>query len=398
MKVMLVDVNYQHSSTGRIVNELKNASLKAGHQATIAYGRGKPAKERNAFKFGYDIETVFHAGMTRITGITGYFSYFSTVRLIRRIKRFQPDVIHLHDLHGYYVNIGRLIRYLKTTSIKVIWTFHCEFMYTGKCANTLTCNKYESECHNCPLVHEYPKSLYFDFSRWMYYQKKHWFQGFDQLRSIVTVSEWLHFKVKRSFLSSFPSVVLHNGIDTSIFNPTNRDDSVFDEELRKRVVLLSVIGNLDDPNKGYERILTIAKTITNKRVAFVVVGSSRKVTNNTHNVFHFPRVKDPVRLANMYNAADYYLMVSEFESYPTVCLEASATGLPIIGYNVGGVQESIHGVESKLFDFNSDELSTYINLLTGKVKIRKLDEIELLDNIHMTNRYLNLYERVLNEK
>ena len=203
MRILHVDVNYKHSSTGRIVYELSQAAKAQGHSVFATYGRGQKDDDPDAFKFGYDFETMIHALLTRITGLTAYFSPFSTIRLINKIKKFQPDIVHLHDLHGYFLNIGQLINYLKSTSIRVVWTFHCEFMYTGKCANTKSCNKFESECNNCPLLRDYPKTWFFDFTKFMYHQKKNWFNEFSQLLRIITVSDWLKEKVGKSFLNKF---------------------------------------------------------------------------------------------------------------------------------------------------------------------------------------------------
>ena len=219
MKVLLIDVNCKHSSTGKIVYDLYAALNRQGHTAAVCYGRGPLVKEPDIFKFGLDAETWLHALLTRITGLTGYFSPISTMRLLRFIKRFQPDVVHIHELHAYFVNIGPVMRYLKAHNIKTVWTFHCEFMYTGKCGHANDCEKWKTQCGPCPQLHEYPKSLFFDFTKKMFEDKKKWFTGFDNL-TIVTPSQWLANRVKQSFLKVKNIQVIRNGVDTAnIFYP-----------------------------------------------------------------------------------------------------------------------------------------------------------------------------------
>jgi putative colanic acid biosynthesis glycosyltransferase len=395
MKILHVDVNYNHSSTGRIVYELSRAAKEQGHSVLATYGRGQKVDDLDAFKFGYDFETVIHAVLTRITGLTAYYSPFSTYRLINKIKRYKPDLVHLHDLHGYFLNIGSLVNYLKKTNIKVIWSFYCEFMYTGKCANTKSCERFETECNNCPLLHDYPKSFVMDFTRFMYLQKKRWFNDFDQLKYIVPTAEWMNQKLKRTFLKSFPTYKIINGIDTSIFKPLVKSQISVLKAFENRIIILSVIGKLDDPNKGYNRLVRIANLTTNEKILFVVIGKTKKSVIDFGNLIHIPKTTNTSMLNEYYNAADYFMILSEYETYPTVCLEASATNTPIIGYAVGGVQEASHS-ESHLFPFDSNKLVEFINSIQLKVKKEHPFLMEQLDNERMVGQYLNLYQEVMN--
>jgi len=154
MKVLLIDVNCKYTSTGKIVYDLYSELRRQGHEAFVAYGRGPKISEVGIRKFAWDIETYFHAFMTRMIGLTGFFSPISTHRLLTLIKRIQPDVVHLHELHGYFVNIGSIVNYLKINQIPTVWTYHCEFMYTGKCGYTEDCTRYTDQCGECPLLTE----------------------------------------------------------------------------------------------------------------------------------------------------------------------------------------------------------------------------------------------------
>ncbi len=198
MKVLLIDVNCKKSSTGKIVYDLYQRLKDNGHEVAICYGRGDIVEGDNIFKFGIDLETNIHAGLARLIGLNGYFSPISTNRLIGFIDEFNPDVVHIHELHAYFVNFKPLLSYLERKKVKVIWTFHCEYMYTGKCGHAYECEHWKSECGQCPAIKEYPKSLFFDFTKKMFQDKKSSLLNMDF--TIVTPSNWLAERVKMSFL------------------------------------------------------------------------------------------------------------------------------------------------------------------------------------------------------
>lgn len=271
-RILLLDVNCKFSSTGKIVYDLFNYLKKEGREAAICYGRGELIKEDGIFKFGLDWETKMHAGLARLTGYNGCFSPFSTKRLIRYIEKFKPDVIHIHELHAYFVNIKPLINYIKKQNIKIVSTFHCEYMYTGKCGHAYTCDKYRRICGKCPAVHEYPKSLFFDKTKQMFLMKKKLLEDLDM--RIVTPSQWLADRVKISFLKDKPIRVIHNGIDTDIFHPV--DTSELREELQIPAdykIVLAVAPDIMSDRKGGQWILKLAEMMKNEKYYFVLVGA-----------------------------------------------------------------------------------------------------------------------------
>ncbi len=389
MKVLLIDVNCKYSSTGKIVYDLHQDLTSQGHIASVAYGRGEIIHEPLIFKYGINIETYFHALMTRLTGLTGYFSPYSTHRLLKHIKNFKPDVVHLHDLHGYHLNIGRLIKYLKINNIKTIWTFHSEFMYTGKCGHAKTCENFKTECHDCPLLKEYPKSLFFDFTRFMHREKKEWFSEFEKNLSIVAPSKWMEERIRISFLKNFEIKCVPNGIDTRVFNYKKTDSLRSNSELKNKILFLSVIAKPDDPNKGFKWILDYSKKV-HEEVVFVVVGKNfpKNLPKNIHVIDYVTNVE---KLATLYRECDAYLMVSEYENYPTVCLEASATSLPIVGFDSGGVSETTIGNSAILFPYGSPELLETINGFEPQER-KMNDKLHLLDQETMRNRYYEIYQ------
>lgn len=270
-RILLIDVNCKQSSTGKIVYDLYQNIRADGRKAAICYGRGSLIEEEDIFKFGIDTETKIHAGLARVTGYNGYFSPISTQRVINYIEEFKPDIIHIHELHAYFVNIKPLIECIKQKGIPVVWTFHCEYMYTGKCGHAYECSKFQTECHNCPAVKDYPKSMFIDKTKQMFRMKKKLLEDMDF--TIVTPSQWLADRVKLSFLKEKDIKVIHNGIDTSVFHPTDTSD------LRKELnipdgykIVLAVAPDIMSERKGGQWVLRLAERMRGQKVMFVLVG------------------------------------------------------------------------------------------------------------------------------
>ena len=270
-RVLLIDVNCKGSSTGKIVYDLYTSLRNDGRSAAICYGRGDIISGESIFKFGLDWETNLHAGLARVTGYNGYYSTLSTRRLINYIEDYKPDLIHIHELHAYFINHKPLLKYIKEKRIPLVWTFHCEYMYTGKCGHAYECTNFQRECGKCPAIHEYPKSLFFDKTKQMLRDKKKLLKDLDF--SIVTPSKWLADRVGMSFLKDKKINVIHNGIDTSIFHPTDAN------ELRRELnipdkykVVLAVAPDIMSEAKGGKWVLKLADMMKEEKVFFVLVG------------------------------------------------------------------------------------------------------------------------------
>ena len=340
MKILLIDVNCKNSSTGKIVYDLyQGINEETNCEATICYGRGPLIKEKNIYKFSSDLETKIHAFLTRITGLMGYFSPFATRRLIKFIDEYKPDVIHIHELHSYFVNIIPLINFIKKRNIKTIWTFHCEFMYTGKCGYAYECEKWKDECKSCPQIKEYPKSLFFDFTRKMYKDKKNIMKNFDNL-IIVTPSKWLEKRVKKSFLKDKEILTIYNGVDTDIFHPIDYEDLKLNHKLKDEKIVLSVAPDILSERKGGRWVLELAKQYKDKNIKFILIGVKDLNEKFDENVIPVGLLSNQKELAKYYSMADLFLICSKRENFPTTCLEASCCGAPIIGFDEGGTKET----------------------------------------------------------
>jgi len=246
------------SSTGRIATDLHSILLSQGHQSTVAFGRNTANNCQHTIRIGSLFDIYLHVVRTRLLDSHGFGSSSATKKLIASIKALNPDVIHLHNLHGYYLHIGLLFAYLKQANKPVIWTLHDCWAFTGHCAyfDFIGCDRWMSECHDCPSKLEYPKSLFIDRSQLNYKQKNEIFTGVKKL-TIVTPSKWLAALLKESFLQEYPVAIINNGIDLGVFKPT-QSDLRGRYKLEDQFILLGVASEWNE-RKGYRYLLDLAK-------------------------------------------------------------------------------------------------------------------------------------------
>ena len=398
MKVLQIDVNCKNSSTGKIVYDLYSALNSEKDTIAVCYGRGNLIDEPNIYKFGIDWETYIHAAFARATGFNGCFSHLSTKRLLRYIEEFNPDVIHMHELHAYFVNIKPLVEYIKRKQIPVVWTFHCEYMYTGKCGYAYDCDKWKKECGSCPSLKEYPKSLVFDHTKEMFRLKRDLLKDLNV--SIVTPSQWLAERVKQSFLKDKPVQVVHNGIDTdSVFYPRDKEEinsllSRYSLDNRKKV--LAVAPNIMEDRKGGKIVLKIAENMPD--LQFILVGADES-KRYSKNVLLIQSTKDQHELARWYSLADLFLICSKMENFPTTCLEALSCGTPIVGIDTGGTKETApapYGIfvsgERVQTELLQQEISSQINIGFARDEIRNT-AVKMYSRDVMCSAYYNLYKQ-----
>ncbi len=302
------------------------------------YGRGPNKKENGVQCIASNWEFLLHVLLARLTGWSGIYSFFATRKFLRELRRFKPDVVHLHELHGYYINIYRVINELKIMGVPTVWTFHCEFMYTGKCGYAMECEKWKTECHHCPQLREYPKSWTFDFTRAMFKQKKRAFKNFFNL-AITSPSDWLSRRVRQSMLADKRVQTVFNGIDVDVFRP--RDSSIIRKELNiseSQKVILCVGSDLLSDRKGGQWALQLAQRWADKSIVLVMVGVEQSIPQHS-NVRILPPIFDQRRLAEFYSLADVLLLTSEKETFSMVCAESLACGTAVIGFDSGAPKE-----------------------------------------------------------
>lgn len=397
MRVLLIDVNCKQGSTGKIVYDLYSNLNSNGDEAAICYGRGPKIKEKNIYKFGIDVETCLHALLARIFGLNGFFSFFSTIRLIRFIKKFNPDVIHIHELHAYFINYFQIIRFFKKYNKKYVWTFHCEYNYTGKCGYSYECVKWQNACGSCPLKKQYPKSLLFDFSKYMFKMKKRELISFNFC--IVSPSKWLSNRIGLSFLQNKKRLIIHNGIDSEcIFKPIKSNDLRKEFGINKDAkIILSVAPNIMEERKGGKAVIQLSKRPAMQNYVFVMIGCDCDYERE-YNLIRLKKTNNQIELAKWYSCADLFLICSSKENFPTTCLESLCCGTPVIGFNAGGTAETAEGkygrfVEIGNIDLLEKSIIEYFKDPLNRYDVRNYAISRYSKNV-MFRRYFTLYEEL----
>lgn len=342
MRVLIINEVCGIGSTGRICSDLAFELEKQGHEVKIAYGRHGYVPEdckKYAIRIGTRMDVILHALQARLFDNAGFGSKRATRRFIQWMNEYNPDVIHMHNLHGYYINIEQLFHYLKDSNKKIIWTLHDCWAFTGHSAgcDAIECRKWLEGCGNCPQKNMYPKS-WMDRSRANWKRKKALFSGVKNME-IITPSEWLLEEVKKSFLRDYDTSVIHNGINTEIFK---KEKNNFRKKLNLSdhdVVILAVATVWND-FKGYKDYLKLS-LLLDKKFKIVLVGGMTRVQEKRlpDNIIYIKKTQDIYEMAKLYNIANLYLNLTYCDTYPTVNLEAIACGVPLITYKVGGSTE-----------------------------------------------------------
>jgi glycosyltransferase involved in cell wall biosynthesis len=327
-----------YGSTGRIMTQIAQLLEQQGHEAmcTTGFTWQKCSYEKH-FITSNLIEKTWHTTMARLTGLNGCFSVMATWRLLRRLKAFRPDVLHLHNLHCWYVNLPMLFSYIKKHDIHVVWTFHDCWPITGHCPHFALagCQKWQTGCHSCGAYRGYPQCL-FDDSKAMWRRKKKWFTGVKHM-TIVAPSHWLEGLIRRSYLRDYPVQVIHNGIDPQIFRPT---DSDFRQRYhcQDQFLLLGVAFDWNH-SKGPDVFMELSKRLP-EQFRIVLVGVTEELEKNLpETVIAIRRTSSATELAQIYSAADLFVNPTREDTFPTVNMEALACGTPVLTFRTGGSPE-----------------------------------------------------------
>ena len=339
MKVLQINSVCGYGSTGNIVVDLYRALKEQGHECCVAYGRGNAPEDVQSYRIGSDVDVYVHGILSRVTDKHGFYSTRATKRFVHWMKEYDPDVIHLHNLHGYYINIEILFDALKEMDKPVVWTLHDCWAFTGHCAyfEYAGCDKWKTRCQKCPLKKEYPTSLFFDNSKNNYIRKQKVICALDQM-TIVTPSQWLKNLVEESFLQKYPSEVIHNGIDLNIFHPTYKN---LKEKygLQDKKIILGVASEWGK-RKGLQDFFELSDLLDN-RYQIVLIGHIDVTPPERNNITYISRTNDREELAAWYTEADVFFNPTYEDNYPTVNLEAQACGTPVITYDTGGSPEGV---------------------------------------------------------
>lgn len=336
MKILQINCVYNTGSTGKIMQDIDQGLRTRGIETVICYGRGKNVTAPGVYKTCGELYSKWNNLKSRMTGIMYGGCGFSTRKLIRIIQLEKPDVVHLHCINGYFVNIYRLVKWLKQNKIPTVLTLHAEFMYTANCGYALDCERWKTGCGHCPRRKQETKSILLDRTASSWKWMKQAFSGFGDRLVVCSVSPWLMERAASSpILKGFRHEVVMNGLNTSVFKHTDASSLRRKYHLEGKKVALHVTPNFTSPIKGGRYVLELARRMKREDVVFVVVGNTDRSLSMPENVLDIGRVEDQSELAAFYSLADVALLTSEKETFSMVCAESLCCGTPVVGFQAG---------------------------------------------------------------
>ena len=394
-----------NTSTGRIVQEIGELAIKEGWDSYVAYSGGrdglKPCKSK-LIPVGGKVDVAFHGLWTRLTDRHGLASWSATRRFIDEIKALKPDIIHIHNIHGYFLNYKILFDFLAQSDIPVVWTVHDCWLYTGHCYHYAAagCYKWQSLCEDCPQKFEFPASYLVDRSRQNFLDKKEAFTSVPNM-TIVTVSEWMKNEMSNSFLKNCQFQVIHNGIDLNVFSVQDNEQGVRQRyDLGDKRIILG-LASIWSKEKGWDDFIEMAKMLDDNELIVLVGVSEKQQEQLPSNIVGIKRTENVQQLAELYSAADVFVNPTWQDNYPTVNLEAIACGTPVVTYRTGGSVEAITDSTGMIVEQGdvAGLLSAAREIMQRgtqffKDSCRKF-ALENFDKEERYNDYLKLYDKLL---
>lgn len=348
MKVLQITAFSGWGCTGRISVGISNALTKSGFENQIAWGRVNTAPQHvSTLKIGNSMDQKIHGLYTRLTDRCGFGSKKVTEEFVKQLDEIKPDIIQLHILHGYYINLEVLFTAIKRLNIPVVWTFHDCWAFTGHCPyfDLVNCQKWKNGCHNCPQKTHHPTSWIFDNSKMNWEKKKELFTGIENL-TIVAPSQWLKSLVEQSYFKYANIRVINNGIDLNVFKPT---ESNFRSKynLQNKKILLGVSSTWV-PSKGVEDFRFLSEKLPSNYQVVMVGLTKQQIKDLPANIIGIERTDSVQELAEIYSAADVFINPTYEDNFPTTNIEALACGTPVITYETGGSVEAAGNIYGKV--------------------------------------------------
>ena len=395
MRILQINSVCGVGSTGRIATDLYNVLENQGHECKIAYGRGNAPEGINSIKIGFAFDNYYHVFKTRVFDKHGFGSVNATKKFIEEVKKYDPDIIHLHNIHGYYINIEILFNYLKEANKPVIWTLHDCWPFTGHCSyfDYVACEKWKYGCSNCEQKGQYPSSKLRDNSEWNYENKKRLFTSVKNM-TIITPSKWLSNLVKKSFLGKYPVEVINNGIDLDVFKPTESDFSK-KYNINDKFIILGV-ASVWGERKGIKYFIELSEKLSDEYKIVIVGVDEKQKKSIPKDIISICRTNNAKELAEIYTSSDVFVNPTLEDNFPTTNLEALACGTPVITFNTGGSIECINKNTGKIVEKDD------INGLVKAIKNLKVDRLECINKARLFfnknkkfEEYISLYGGVI---
>ena len=397
MKLLEInEVNF--GSTGNIMLQIRDVAGREGLDAWVSYAKSRSNLKKDVSKkilIGNKFERNISWFFGKITGYNGCFNYLSTYLFIKRIKRMNFDIIHLHNLHNTYINLSMLFKYIKKNNVKIVWTFHDCWPFTGRCPHFdfIECEKWKNGCFKCKFAkNEYPQTN-IDKSEKMWKLKKRWFSNVNDL-TIVTPSLWLANLVRESFLNSYNISVINNGINLDIFKPTKSDFRV-KYKIENKFILLGVAFDWGK-RKGLDIFIRLANILDSRFQIVMVVTDEIIDKLLPNNIISIHKTPNQVELAKIYSSCDLFVNPTREETFGMVNIESLACGTPVLTFDTGGCPECVDDKTGRVIrkdDFEGmlkNIFDIYLNrpFNSSDCLIRS----KLFNNYDMCKKYLNIFK------
>ena len=402
MKTLLqINTIGNSGSTGRIVEEIGQFAIDNGWKSYIAFARNAKKSASELIKIGNKIDILWHVLQTRLFDKHGFASNRATKRLIKEIIEIKPDVIHLHNLHGYFLNVEILFNFLASTNIPIIWTLHDCWTFTGHCTHFayVGCDKWKTQCLKCPQKKEYPASKFIDNSFENFKTKKKLFNSLKELQ-IVTVSKWLEEIVKQSYLQVYNISTVNNGVDINIFCPKEETQKFKSKyNLDDKFILLAVASAWIE-RKGLNELVKLSEFLEDDEI-LIMVGQIRDNIKLPLNIINIKKIEDLNELSEIYAAANVIMNLSYQETFGMTTVEGFACGTPSIVYNCTASPE--------LITFNTGYVVSPgdfigIRKALDKIKLNKPEfysvncrkrAVDFYNKNDRYNEYFSIYENIM---
>lgn len=406
MKVLQINCVYRKGSTGKIVHNIHEELMQQNIESIVCYGRGERVAENNVYKVCSEIYAKLNNLRSRMTGIMYGGCFISTCNLISIIKKENPDIVHLHCINGFFVNIYQLVKWLKNNNIKTVLTLHAEFMYTGGCSYALECEKWHEGCVKCPRLKRETKSLLFDRTHTMWKRMKKAFEGFEENLTVVSVSPWLMQRVKQSkILGNKRHSVILNGLDIDKYRLYNTNELRKKHDIRNKKILFHVTPYFcNEPNhiKGGYYILQLAELMKSENIVIVVAGKYDSTLTVPSHMIMLGEISDQQELAKYYSMADVTILTSKQETFSMVAVESLCCGTPVVGFKAGApeqitIPEYCDFVEYGNLEKLKSAIDKWLNVGVLKEEICAITTRKYTKE-KMVTEYLELYSKIERDK
>ncbi len=396
MKILMINSVCGIRSTGRICTDLARMLEEQGHECRIAYGRETvPEKfKKYAFRIGKKTGVYIHALKARLFDSAGFGSGHATKKLIKEIKAYSPDIIHLHNIHGYYLHVGKLFRFLREYNKPVLWSFYDCWSFTGHCAHFdfNECDKWMTDCRGCAFKNEYPSSMISKASK-NRKKKSELFTGIPKM-SLILPSLWMKTIVSKSYMKDYPTFLMPNGIDLKSFSPEQSDFKI-QHNLSEKFILLGVASFWNEM-KGLDYFNRLADELDSKIFKVILVGKADE-SALSQNIFHISATNDVRELCRIYSAADVFVNPTLQETQGLTTVEAFACGTPAIVFNSGGAAECVNdscGIVVEKGDYAALR-DSILEIQSGKRTFNRDSCLQIAaeyDSANLYKSFIELYE------